>query len=519
MLALLGCPDDPDPRPPGDDDDDTQSTPPTTGDTATEESTPPGCAVVTKLAEGEGTLLLERRLDVTLDGADDVWVACTSEAEPLERHLLESSGPASMHSFVLRGLLPDTGYTCAAHSACGGAAAEASFTTGRPIGLPVLTATVTPGETPWGAYTLFNEQRGCGNLSPMYAAMVDPDGRLRWVYAVGIDLVLDVDVQLLDRNSVHVGGGWGIFDPGQANRGVFRDVDLSGAVLLERTLPDYGLGFNHHSERQPDGAYLSITGERDTDGRREWNGVGVELWSPAAGVEWTWSSQALALSGELDPPGPLDALFLPGPYHANAAELFTDELGEALWLSIYGTEELWRIDRATGERTHVFGAGGDFTLVDRSGEPLPDREYPWVQHGPDYTPDGRVLVYDNGVTRPGGGTTRVAEYKLDLASSTATLEWTWTEPRWNATVVGDADWLPDGNVLVTQGFSKCAELLDNDVSELVELRPPDTVVSRITWPDSDWGVYRSQRYDGCAVFDNARYCPALADRWEELSAP
>lgn len=521
ILALLGCPSDPDPRPPRGDDDDLPPTGDTAASTTPDPTAPPtpGCPAVTGLTEAAGPLLLERALRVSLDGPADVWVACTSPDDPQERHLLESEAPADAHAFALRGLLADTAYRCVAHAACGGAPAEATFTTDRPADLPVLTATHTPGEVVAKGYLLFNEMRGCSPSSSTYAAMVDPDGRLRWVYEVGTDLVLDVDLQLQADGTVHIGGGWGIFDEGQANRGVFRDVDLSGQVVLERALPDYGLGFNHHSERLPDGTYLTLTGDRDTDGREAWNGVGVEQWSPTLGVVFQWNTQALALAGELAPPGRLDRLLLPSPYHANAVTFLDDALGPAMWLSIYGTEELWRVDRATGERTHVFGAGGDFALSDVSGAPLPDREFPWVQHGPDHHPDGRVLLYDNGVGRPGGGTSRVAEYLLDLRTNEATLLWSWTEPGWNATVVGDADWLPNGNVLVTQGFSVCAELLPNDVSEIVELRPPDTVVSRWTWPNAQWGVYRSERYDGCSVFHNARWCDDLAARWEALGAP
>jgi hypothetical protein len=127
-------------------------------------------------------------------------------------------------------------------------------------------------------------------------------------------------------------------------------------------------------------------------------------------------------------------------------------------------------------------------------------------------------VYDNGTDRPGGSYSRVAEYELDLDAREATLLWSWTEPGWYDPIVGDADWLPNGHVLVTQGFNRCLDFFGDDVSELVELQPPDTVVWRMTWPTRDHTVYRSERYDGCAVFANARYCPAVADRIAALEA-
>ncbi len=529
VLALAGCPSPEDGETDAPSTDVAETDGPTETDGGTTDTGTPGtdgttdtgeeaCDPVTGFTARLGAQILEARFTVDVGGPEDVFVACTSAEEPLEKHLVESSGPATSHELVLRGLLANTTYTCVARSMCGTEAPtlSAEVTTGRPADVPILTATHTPGEAMSGAYTMFNQQGGCGPNSMMYLGIVDPDARLRWLYEVGDHLVLDVDFQLMDPNTVHLGGGWGVFDEDQGNLGVFRDVDLSGNTLLERTEPDYGLGFNHHSEALADGTYLTITGDIDTNGVREWNGAAVELWHPTNGVVWSWNSNALALAGEVDPPTIIDELLLPSPYHPNASTLITDTLGDALWLSIYGYQELWRIDRATGERTHVFGQGGDFTLVDPAGDPLPDSEYTWVQHGIDYKPDGHVLAYDNGVGRPGGSYSRVVEYQLDLSTNRATRLWDWTEPGWYDTVVGDADYLPNGNVLVTQGFSRCVEIIANDVSEIVELRPPDTVVSRITWPSSSWGVYRSERYDGCAVFANARYCDAVATRWTEL---
>ena len=40
-------------------------------------------------------------------------------------------------------------------------------------------------------------------------------------------------------------------------------------------------------------------------------------------------------------------------------------------------------------------------------------------------------------------------------------------------------------------------------------RATGAVASRTTLPD---GGYRAERYDGCALFDSVRACPALAAR-------
>lgn len=485
--------------------DDTDGTPDDT-------DVPEGCAAIGSVSSERGVQAMEQRIAVGLDAPDTVWATCTSPDDPEELHLVESTEASDAHTLVLRGLLANTAYDCEVHAGCGGPSTPVAFTSGVPEGVPQLSATRTPGTEMSGAYTLFNTQDGCGG-NMAWVMIADPEGRVRWMYPVGTDLVTDLDATLIDPNTVHIGGGWGIFQESQSNRGVFRTIDLSGRVLVERELPDFGLGFNHQSTPLADGSYLSLTASVDSLGNHDWTGIGVEQWSPASGLIWTWDSQGLVDDGTLEEPPGFE--FFP-PYHANSVEFVTDSEGDAMWLSNFGTEELWRIDRASGALTAVFGPDGDFTLRDVAGNPLPDSEYPYVQHGPDYTTDGRVLLYDNGDGRPGGDYSRVAEYRLDLETREATLLWFWTEPGWFDPIIGDADYLPNGNVLVTQGYNRCLFQTNDDVSELVELTPPDTVVWKLTWPSDSHAVYRSQRYDGCDVFGNARYCPSVADRIAEL---
>jgi hypothetical protein len=524
LVALAACAGDPagkdqdpevtDPDPTGP----TTDTPPTV--------TPPGeCATTVSAATSPGLHPLEQQIEVTLDAPGNVWVVCTAASDTAagdagEQHLLESELAATSHTFTLRGILADTAYTCEARLPCGDPSAEASFTSG-PLDpdLPVMTATQNPDYELDGAYTLFNTQDGCGSNGTPWVAMADPEGRIRWAYPVGTDLVTDIDAYLIDAETIHIGGGWGIFDFGQSNRGVFRTMDLSGRVLLERDEPEFGLGFNHHSEPLADGSYLTITGERDELDGDDWNGVGIELWHPDQGLLWTWDSQRLVDEGYIQQPGPFDPL----PYHANAASMRTDALGEAAWVSIYGLAEIWRIDRASGDLSLVFGPGGDFSLFDVDGDPLPDAEFPWVQHGPDYSDDDRVLVYDNGNGRPGGDYSRIAEYQLDLAAREATLLWSWTEPQWHDPILGDADYLPNGHVLVTQGANQCLDPFGSTTSEILELAPDApsagagaTVVWRLAWPSRQYSTYRAERYGGCDVFANARYCPEIADRLATL---
>ncbi|MEQ1570443.1 MAG: aryl-sulfate sulfotransferase [Myxococcota bacterium] len=479
--------------------------PPTTDDPPTP---PEACPVVVAFDTSPGVQPLEQRFTVTLDGPAAVWATCAADATPEELHLVESTASADTHELVLRGLLGATDYTCEVRPTCGGDPASTSFTSGTPSGPPQFVVESDPSAQLDGAYTLFNSQEGCFG-GDQWALIVDPDGKVRWMYKIEAGYVSDIDLYLVDSEHLHIGGGWGLLDEGEPNRGVFRTIDLSGQVQVERSEPDFGIGFNHHSEPLDDGTYLSLTAHTDSLGTHEWHGVGIEVWSPTDGVVWSWDSQALVDGGYIPEPSAFAGDL---PYHANAVAMVQDAHGDAVWVSNFGMEELWRLDRATGELTDVFGDGGDFALVDPAGDPLPDGDFPSVQHGPDYQ-DDRVLVYDNGQD---DNQTRVVEYQLDLDAHVAVQLWEWTEPGWYHPILGDADYLPGGNVLVTQGNS-CFTLFGPE-SSIVELAPPATEVWRMWWPGNNFSSYRAERYDGCEVFGNARYCPAIADRIAELSA-
>lgn len=489
----------------------------------TETSSPPGtttgaptqpCPGVTSFTVSAGDLLLDGVVNVELEGPGHAWVVCARDDDASDVILTETTEEAASHELHVYGLAADATYHCELHATCPASPAQPFDVTTNPVGdHDGWTVTADPAGGMSGVWTLFNDQNEC-SFSPFGRLfIIDPDGRVRWSYGYGTGYVIDMDAAYVGDGVVHLGGGWGLFEESEPHRGVMRQVDLSGNVRLERTAPDFGLGFNHHSEVQPSGEVLGLTTSRDSGGGRSWYGVAIELWDPAtAAVTWSWSSQQLFDDGTF--PAQLED----SPWHANSVTLHDDAWGPAAWVSLYYGNLIWRIDRTTGGLTHRFGPGGDFSLVDTSGNPLPDSEFAWVSHDPDYTADGRVLVYDNGVDRPGGNASRVTEYRLDLDARVATRLWTWTEPGWYEPVIGDADYLPNGNVLVTRGHVWCFDFTPGH-SALVELEPgTDREVWRLDYDTQSNGIFRSERYDGCEIFANGKYCPAVATRIAELRA-
>ena len=75
-------------------------------------------------------------------------------------------------------------------------------------------------------------------------------------------------------------------------------------------------------------------------------------------------------------------------------------------------------------------------------------------HGHHLTADGRFLFFNNnGLTSSTAPPIpRVIELQLDEAAGTATKTWEYTFSE-NATALGDAERLPNGNALVTNSFA------------------------------------------------------------------
>ncbi len=469
-----------------------------------------GCPGIVSSSLRKGELALDGVIDVELSGAGEVFAVCGLDGDPEEEILVESDGPAATHSLHVTGMAADSSYSCELRTTCGGAASAVDFAVQTdPIVNHDGWTVATDGTGMQGVWTLFNDQAACGPSPLTRLFIIDPEGRVRWSYGVGTGYVIDIDASYIGDGVVHMGGGWGLFED-TPHRGLMRQIDLAGNTLIERTLPDFGLGFNHHSEVLDDGTVLGLTTSLDTDGVSEWFGVAIEVWDPTSmDVTWSWSSQ------QLYDDGTFPAQTEESPWHANSVTFHDDALGSAAWISLYYGKMIWRVDRATGALTHQFGPGGDFALTDVGGAALGDAEYPWVSHDPDYDGD-KVLLYDNGVDRPGGNYSRVAEYQLDLATNEATLLWSWTEPGWYEPVIGDADYLDNGNVLITRGHVWCFDFTPGH-SAIIELEPgTEREVWRIDYNTQASGIFRSERYEGCEIFDNAKYCPAVRDRIDAL---
>ena len=448
---------------------------------------------------------LERRLAIETAEFSDISIICTQNGEQL---LVESEASNDSHELRLFGLMFDTTYGCdvLAVGETESAVEMITFTTApAPEGFPTFTAS---GDSS-GSWLLFNNLDFCRFQTDENLIIIsDTRGRVRWYYLVPEAMDMDLDTYLLSPTEIFFGGGWGRMDLNKPNTGLQRIINLSGETISERLAPEFGLSFNHHSEPMSGGRRLSLTSSINENEEMWWLGVGVELWHETDGVLWSWDSQSAYDTGSL----PGSDTPEKNPYWANAAQLVDNDT--AVMLSMYLMKQLIKIDMATGEIVWKLGPDGDFRLIDYDGSPLPPSEWIYGTHAPEWDED-RVLVYDNGNSRPGGNETRVSEYKIDTDAMTATRLWSYTEDDWKHPILGDVDRLDSGGVLITAGNCSCCNGDDPSYhpSSLMELSDGDRdVVWRMDWDSELGSVYRGELLGGCDIFSDPDECPEVAER-------
>lgn len=442
--------------------------------------------------------------DVLVSSVADVAVACTADDDPLETHLVEGSD-LSEGSLRLHGLRADSLYHCAATTTCPVAAGPAHRFDLRTDPLPADVPATSVERDPsiplaGGAYTIFNHQLFCSEGANNQLVIVDPEGRVRWYHPLPEGLDAGVEA-LPGPDGTIVWGGGGTSDGAPAV--LTLDGDTIERVAYEGSEEEL---FHHDGKRLADGRYLTLSMESNSADGVSWLGFGIGRYDPNLGeLDWAWNSQAAADQGAL-PSGQDD------PWHANWVDMAVLDGRDTALVSLCNLSQIAAVDVATNQVDWTWGAGGDFTLTDPTGQTLPDTEWPQCIHGPEVS-DGRILVLDNGRFRQ---ESRVARYLVDRANRRAVLEWTWTDG-WYQGHLGDVDELPGGHVLVDQASFECFGDDPEDRSRIVEVDYDGNVLWRLQLDDQGATSYRAHRVPSCGFFSDARYCPDVASRLAELA--
>jgi hypothetical protein len=419
--------------------------------------------------------------------------------EPPEIHVADLTEASTAASLELFGLLAGATYTCVARSGCPGAEATVDLHTDPLPRLPPPLAQRPGSEASWGAYTLFNHQRPCAGDYSNRLYVVDPDGRVRWQLELPVEARSSIDIE-----SVYLGDGTFLWGGGEELSGTPQIVALDHEIRHQAAYPGAEDDVYHHDLEWADGQITGLVASTVTGGTPGAEGIRLLTHDVATqAVTWEWDAQRAVDQGQLPPPDWID------PYHANSFASVVDADGPGVYVTLLSTNTVIRVDQATGDISWTLGPGGDFVLVDESGSPLPEDAWLDGIHALDIFGD-HLLLYDNGRDTL---RSQVMELTLDIPSRRAALTWTWTEFGWYEPIWGDADELPNGNVLIAMAHDYCVGANPSHPGALVEVdRATDDVLWRLDFLDSNDATYRSQRIDGCALFANTRFCPELASK-------
>jgi len=194
--------------------------------------------------------------------------------------------------------------------------------------------------------------------------------------------------------------------------------------------------------------------------------------------------------------------------HGNG--VIEDARDDSIIVSLRHQDAVVKFDRETGELKWILGTHANWAPEVFCGyllTPLTDDDlfFQYHQHAPEITPDGNILVFDNGNNRASPFDmvfatnifSRAAEYSINEDTHEVDLVWESTgfsedEPIF-AGFLGDADSLPEtGNVLITFGGNVPAWIV-----EVTHTTPAEEVFEVLLPNEGNNNfVYRAERLPG-----------------------
>lgn len=212
----------------------------------------------------------------------------------------------------------------------------------------------------------------------------------------------------------------------------------------------------------------------------------------------------------------------PGYDWAHANSLIYDERDHSAIVSLNHQSAIVKIDLESGELKWILGdpAGWKEPWSEKLLQPVGEVVWPYNQHAAKLTPEGQILLFDNGAelgipwyepTRSGPRHSRAVIYDVDEVEGEVRQVWSFGSPEgefFYSSFLSDTDWLPaTGNILVTAGArqhptAEGEEERGRMWANIFEVqRRPDGENRKvfdlvIDDPAYGWGVYRSQLIPG-----------------------
>jgi hypothetical protein len=402
-------------------------------------------------------------------------------------------------------------------------------------------------------FTLLDKLRRVNTTAALYQIIVDHGGAVRWFSTQGSQ---DGTRQLPNGNLLMLDSS---------------EMDLLGNRIVRRTLDVPGLLLHHDLFPTIYGNFLSLTLEKvlienyptsETDPNAptitgEITSDAVVEFAPDGSLVNIWHLTDLLDPHRIgyDSTKPGFPLFDSADWsHSNA--VVHDPRDDSIIFSVRHQDAVVKISRATGQIKWILGPHDNWGpafqpyLLTPVGAPF---EWQFHQHAPKLTPQGTLLLMDNGNYRasPFDGRvpltdaqsySRAVEFEIDEAAMQVRQVWEYGTgidwPMYTPTQ-GDADWMPNtGNVVLTLadtrymagvptsawGLGRAHAAIievthDSPAEKLFDLRIYDTDPNVQTW------VYRSERIpslygsdvgiigdaDGDHILDDSDNCTLIAN--------
>lgn len=387
------------------------------------------------LSEPSVGVTVARDLRVELDRPGSVTVSYGAVGG--SSFLLESAGPATEHGFDLVRLRGGTTYdvvvTASGSDGSDGATRAFSFDT-APLPAELAALDFSVSGTPTLPLTVLEI------TSPVLAGtpiIVDAEGEIVW-YREGRDDLLHGLAPLPD------GRGFAI-NTSEMVQIVGPNQLVEAWITEDQAAARTGLGtFNVHHDVVSAGGTELLLLVHDTAT------VSDTVWTGEAIWRWDWESDELTkLWSSFDHWSPVDhrgERTAPWDWlHANA--LRYGPRGNVL-ISNFWTHEVASISADFSSIEWVLG--GPHTTFD-----VADGAMDAGQHTAEEIATDRVLLFDNGLDRPGGGQfSRAIELSLDRGAETAEVVWEFRpDPEIFAPIVGSTQRLANGNTVIAFGTS------------------------------------------------------------------
>lgn len=433
-------------------------------------------------------------------------LTCTEVGGDQEQHVLTLE-PAREHHVTLRGLKAETRYACEAIPTDASplrAQAIELITAPLPFDLKTPTITVASADVAETGYTLYNYGIYRGGFKNNYLVILDAKGQVRW-YLPGPGAG-DVDASYLGDDKILYGGMSGSYYP-PTIVGLDKTTQWTGTTTT--VVPYESVGqVNHDAHLSADGKSIFFLNYATMDGYYLVFIV-KQIDLATNKVLWYWDSVSDGRDKGYLPSGTSSSSDL---YHANAVFDQWENGKLYLYVSLRNFHKLLKIDYTSKAVLWQLGVGGNFKLLEPNGTAAANSRWFFHQHDTQMHGPTLFTCYDNGTARSSyGGTnySRGLHLKLDQTAMTATIAYEYKETGWVEGYWGGFDVLDTGNNLIAMGHFSSGS--GTHYSALVETTPTGGVAWRADFKSEKDAIYRAERIDGCAIFNNVEYCPALLE--------